>query len=692
MPNLNSATKPKVRSKKYRPDIDGLRAIAVGGVIVYHMQSIEFLPGGFLGVDIFFVISGFLIANIILTSIEEKTFSFRDFYLRRARRLLPAFFLVAIATVAAAYVFLEPSRMLDFTNSLLFSILGLSNFYFMFQDPYWADTASSLPFLHTWSLAVEEQFYLFFPAALLVASKLLDKSRRTLLFATFGFLSLILAVSVSNMNPTFAFYLFPTRAWELLIGVTLALVLDQVSLRIPTLLAGLLTTVGIVFVGISYIYLGNFISSPGVLTMVPTLGAVFIIMGGTAPNPISKFLGMRPFAGVGLISYSLYLWHYPILALSEVSLPSTLKIQVVGVGLALLLSLATYFFVEIPFRHRRWNVRMTTVGSATALLTIFSSVGSLVTSGYKSPSGVPEGAWVIQEDAPLPVASGQKLAGRLAVFGDSHMGQLVPSLREKAQDAGLEFLNGISNSCLFVVGLSEVDTQGCDVELQDARIDAAQNFSPAFTLIGGRYPLALEGVRFDNQEGGLEAGGEYRFFSTGTQEFSHENMVRQLAESTQRTAEILRNQGNVLVLVYPVPEAGWDVPSEVQSRAFRGESGPRAIRELQDYFSERGIRVQWNRFSLPAEWPLDEKVTTSYDVYVERTRSTFELFDSISGEDVIRIYPHEIFCDDKAGGRCYTHSDTEIWYSDDDHLSVSGAELLSSEIMRKVAAWRNTGD
>ena len=150
------------RSKKYRPDIDGLRAVAVVGVVVYHMQSVEFLPGGFLGVDIFFVISGFLITAIILTGIQEKTFSFKRFYIRRARRLLPAFFLVAIATLGAAYVFLEPTRMLDFTHSLVFSMVGMSNFYFMFQDPYWADSASTLPFLHTWSLAVEEQFYLFF--------------------------------------------------------------------------------------------------------------------------------------------------------------------------------------------------------------------------------------------------------------------------------------------------------------------------------------------------------------------------------------------------------------------------------------------------------------------------------------------------------------------------------------------------
>jgi len=679
------------RSKKYRPDIDGLRAVAVVGVVVYHMQSVEFLPGGFLGVDIFFVISGFLITAIILTGIQEKTFSFKRFYIRRARRLLPAFFLVAIATLGAAYVFLEPTRMLDFTHSLVFSMVGMSNFYFMFQDPYWADSASTLPFLHTWSLAVEEQFYLFFPAALLVASQLFDKSRRTLLFAALGFFSLLLAITISSTNPTFAFYLFPTRAWELIIGVTLALVIDQVGPRIPKLLAGLSTALGVALVGISYVYLGQFISGPGVLTMVPTFGAAFIIMGGTTANPISKILGWRPFAGLGLISYSLYLWHYPILALFEVGGAKSFTFQMIGVGLAILLSFATYSLVEIPFRHKIWNARFTIVASGTIFLTLLTSMGSLVTSGYNVRT-VPEALTVGAEEPDLSLRPGQNLSGHLSLFGDSHMRTLVSTLREESQDAGFSFMNGTLDSCLFALGLARENLQKCDVGFQESRMDAAETFSPAFVVIGGRYPLALEGRRFDNEEGGIEIGGDnignYNFFSPGTKDFSHGNMTRQLAASTQRTAEGLLEQGNVVVLVYPILEVGWSVPEEIKLRAFQGESGPKWLSEFQEYSSTKGIRIQWDRFSLPGKWPLDEPVTTSYNVYVERTRSTFELFDSISGDNIVRVYPHKIFCDYKGEGRCFTHSDTEVWYSDDDHLSASGAELLSSEIMKAIAAWR----
>ena len=203
----------RFRSAHYRPDIDGLRAIAVCGVILYHLQSIDFLPGGFLGVDIFFVISGFLITNLILPTIQNGSFSFKKFYLRRARRLLPAFIVVAFSSTAVSWFVLDPSRMLDFVKSLFFAVFGLSNMHFMFQDPYWADSASTLPLLHTWSLGVEEQFYLVFPTLLIVVTKFLGKYSRLALFSVIAFLSLLLALWVFELNPTYAFYLFPTRAW-----------------------------------------------------------------------------------------------------------------------------------------------------------------------------------------------------------------------------------------------------------------------------------------------------------------------------------------------------------------------------------------------------------------------------------------------------------------------------------------------
>ena len=484
------------------------------------------------------MISGFLIAKVILKGIREKNFSFKKFYLRRARRLLPAFFLVAITTSAAAYVFLEPTRMLDFTHSLLFSTLGLSNFYFMFQDPYWADSVSTLPFLHTWSLAVEEQFYLFFPAVLFFASKLLKGSRLIILFVVLGFLSLALAYWVSEVNPTFAFYLFPTRAWELLIGVSLALVLDHVNLRLSKLLAALLTAVGLILILISYIYLGQFISGPSILTVVPTFGAALIIVGGITPNLVSRYLGMRLLAGLGMISYGLYLWHYPILALAEVAASNSLPIQIVGVGLALVLSVATYFLVETPFRRQQWNGLFTTAASATVISTLLFSTASLITEGYKSPSNIPFDRVPQAATLPVPQDSESQLLGAVAIFGDSHMQALAPGLEEKSRSKGLQFFDGTSSGCLFVVGLGSESFDDCNSGFQDTRIADASVLSPAFVIVGGRYPLALEGSRFDNKEGGVEPGGPYRFFSPDTVDFSPQESVFQISESTKNLSLI----------------------------------------------------------------------------------------------------------------------------------------------------------
>ena len=158
----------------YRPDIDGLRAIAVAGVVIYHAPALGAFPGGYLGVDVFFVISGFLIASVIMGAQENGAFSYREFYLRRARRLLPAFISVSMATSAVAWVILGPTELLDFSKSLLASIVGVSNIYFAGQDPYWAVGSAEQPFLHTWSLSVEEQFYLLFPALMVLSLNLLS--------------------------------------------------------------------------------------------------------------------------------------------------------------------------------------------------------------------------------------------------------------------------------------------------------------------------------------------------------------------------------------------------------------------------------------------------------------------------------------------------------------------------------------
>ena len=669
-------------SLKYRPDIDGLRAIAVSGVVLYHLNSIDILPGGFLGVDVFFVISGFLITTLILPSIQDRTFSFKNFYLRRARRLLPAFVVVGLATIAVSWLVLEPSRMLDFADSLFFAVFGLSNMYFMFQDPYWADSASTLPFLHTWSLGVEEQFYLVFPALLILATKLLGKHSRVALFSLLGVLSLLLAYWVSGLNPTYAFYLFPTRAWELLVGVLLALVFDCWKIHVPKRFAALSVGLGLLLIGVSYVYLGQFITAPGLLTAVPVAGAALIIFGGLTSNPVSKGLGIRPLAGLGLISYSLYLWHYPILALLGVT-GATPRSELIAVAFALTLATVTYFLVETPFRrskHQRSFVAFSAVGLITLIVFVAGSVGTL---GYSARVGAPQPEKAHFDSEFGQVTPAENSKGRVLLFGDSHSQVLRLSLSEKATAMGLDFMDGTESGCPFFEGITRIGHDTCTADFQAQRLAWAASIEPSFVVLGGRFPLSIEGSRFDNTEGGVEPGNGPAYVLPGVTDPDRENQKSLVQESMRRTIRSLHDQGHTVVLVYPIPEVGWDVPTEILRRAgsFGGWEIPAIIEArilplLTLWPLETGVE---------GGWPLDAPVTTSYDVYGDRTQSTFDVLDSITSDRIIRIYPHKVFCDERNGGRCGTHDDNSIFYVDDDHLSSAGALLVTSEIMKEIS-------
>ena len=262
----------------------------------------------------------------------------------------------------------------------------------------------------------------------------------------------------------------------------------------------------------------------------------------------------------------------------------------------------------------------------------------------------------------------------MLVFGDSHMQVLLPGLSESAGASGLGFINGAQSSCLFAPGLElEADPGACGPERQQARLSEARKNSPAFIVLGGRYPLALEGTRFDNGEGGVESGEPYRFQKPGQQLSSIDTHAEQLSTQTLLGAQSLLRQGHVLVLVYPIPEAGWQVPDRIRTQGMLPPWLPEPIHQLE------GVK----RLAAANAWPLAVPVTTSFSTYLERTRSSFELFDKITGVNVVRVYPHELFCEEETD-RCRTHSNTNVFYTDDDHLSLSGARLVTREIMSKI--------
>lgn len=281
--------------------------------------------------------------------------------------------------------------------------------------------------------------------------------------------------------------------------------------------------------------------------------------------------------------------------------------------------------------------------------------------------------------------------GQILIFGDSHMKRLRLSLSEQASVFGLDFIDGTEPGCPFFVGITRFGWVGCTADFQAERLALAASARPSFVILGGRFPLSIEGTRFDNTEGGVEPGDGAVYTLPGVADPDRENQKILVQDSLKLTIESLLEQGHTVVLVYPIPEVGWHVPTEIGLRAMVGNGFIQNLEipaTLKDWIGRRMVPglTLWPFLVVAEEaaWPLQVPVTTLYDVYADRTQSTFDALDSISDERIIRIYPHKIFCDDREGGRCLTHDSKNIFYLDEDHLSTSGARLLSSEIMAKI--------
>src|SRR5210317_2212445 len=308
----------------YRPEIDGVRAIAVVAVILYHSQISIFghqlFKGGFIGVDIFFVISGYLITSIILKElVTTGSFSFKHFYERRIRRILPALLFVMLVSLPFAWMYLLPSSFIDFSKSILYSLGFTSNFYFHYSgQQYGAESGLLKPFLHTWSLSVEEQFYILFPIVLLVTFKYFKKFLIHILILGF-LISLGLAEWGSKNHPSFNFYILPTRGWELLAGSILAYFEITKGHRSKNyILNSILPFTGLILIGHSILFFNDEMFHPSFYTLSPIIGVCLIIWFSNKDELITKILSTKLFVGIGLISYSLYLWHYPIFAYARI--------------------------------------------------------------------------------------------------------------------------------------------------------------------------------------------------------------------------------------------------------------------------------------------------------------------------------------------------------------------------------------
>ncbi|WOE75292.1 acyltransferase family protein [Alterisphingorhabdus coralli] len=434
----------------YRPEIDGLRALAVLPVMLFHAGFAAF-SGGYVGVDIFFVISGYLITSIIINEAEQGQFSLLRFYERRARRILPALLLVIVATLPPSYFWMLGSQWDNYSESLVAVALFASNILFWLQDGYFAGLSEEKPLLHTWSLAVEEQYYILFPLLLLLVLRFRRDWLLPLIIVIAG-ASLGWAEYAARVWPTANFYLLPSRIWELAAGVICALWLRQggrekIAQKSRTVInAAAIAGLGLIAASIFLFTAATPI--PSLLALMPVGGTALIIVFATRQSWVGKGLSFRPLVAIGLISYGAYLWHQPILAYYRIK---SFHHDTVTLCLLLLLSLVlawiSYYLVERPMRHTLLKGRspLPFLGLSLAALALLIAIG--LWGRYMPPQLPHESRYGVATSAGngndwrmhYAASENEDREAGIILYGDSQAQQYAAALLTRARDRQASF-------------------------------------------------------------------------------------------------------------------------------------------------------------------------------------------------------------------------------------------------------------
>ncbi|MFP1031840.1 acyltransferase family protein [Acinetobacter baumannii] len=371
----------------YRKDIDGLRTLAVLPVIFFH-AGLGIFSGGFVGVDIFFVISGYLITTIILEELKNDKFSIITFYDRRARRILPALFAVMLFCLICGYFTMMPDEYKNLGQSLVATSFFSNNVLLALTTGYWDLVSEFKPLLHTWSLGVEEQYYIIIPLLLLLAWKFF-KNKILLMFSLIFISSFVFANWFVNVSPNVAFYILPTRAWEIALGGIVAVLLNRNLIKNENFATNnILSLLGLILICISIFAFDSSVLSPSYYLLIPTIGTSLIIIFSTEKTIAYRILSIKPIVFIGLLSYSLYLWHQPIFAflrIYSIEEPNT-STFLYSIILIFAISYLSLKYIEAPFRNKNIISRKFIFTFAFIGSLFFVSSGLYLNKNYGIPS------------------------------------------------------------------------------------------------------------------------------------------------------------------------------------------------------------------------------------------------------------------------------------------------------------------
>jgi len=640
---------------KYRPEIDGLRAVAVLPVIFFH-AGFAFLRGGYVGVDVFFVISGYLITTIIVNDLEAGTFTVRSFYERRVRRILPALVVVILACLPFAYFVMLPDQLEEFSQSVMSVMLFSSNILFWRKTGYFETATELKPLLHTWSLAVEEQYYLFFPW-LLIIMRGFGKRIMLSLLALLGIASLILAQWMSAGHPAANFYLLPTRLWEILIGSLAAFYLlgrdeTNAGADLPLAAKQFLSLLGLGLILYAVAAFNDQTPIPSLYTLAPTIGAALIILFASEQTLVGRILSAKFFVGIGLISYSAYLWHQPIFAFAKLMSPTPPGSAVLfALGLlALGLAYLSWKFVEKPFRDRNKFGRKQVFQFAAAASLCVVALGATGSLNHGFEDRVTANGTRFNDlmtrlrfnhglsdtcdygSVFMPLAECQNSdSPELAVWGDSYAMALVPGVL--ASNPGERIIQITKNNCGPFLGIAEVNSNHPVAEGEDC---IAFNDSVIAWL--KEHP----NVHY------VALTSEFTMFLSPYWELLKDDSLLPVDEGTvmssvEATLSALKEMGITPVVFAPPPSTGEDMGMcLVNSAAFGMTSG---------------CQIE----------------TGAYRAYQERI---LDLLGRIAPEARVVLFS-DILCDSDF---CNTEIDGVFIYRDWGHLSVEGSEYLGKKM------------
>jgi len=494
-------------SNRYRPDIDGLRAIAVMLVVNFHAFP-GAMPGGFIGVDIFFVISGFLITGIIVRELDQQRFSLLAFYNRRIRRIFPALITVLGATLVLGWLWMLPAAYAQLSADVFASAAFFANIALLLQSGYFDIESAKKPLLHLWSLGIEEQFYLFWPLLLM----LLARMRLNILVAAsvIGVASFVLNVALIGSDPVATFYLPFTRAWELLAGAVLACSWSKVSQTGAA--SNLRASAGLLLMATAAGVLSTNRAFPGWWAVLPVAGTA-LLLSAPAAWFCRALLASRPLVWIGLISYPLYLWHWPLLVFFGIIKfgPLTLPERELILLLSALLAWLTYWLVESPFRFSRPSP--VKIAGLCAGMVLVAVAGGIVVQGRGFDSRLPpdiremaevrtdSSKWRFHEcllDLSHEMSFADSCVDRdrrplILVWGDSTAGALLPGLRKAQQTRDFGIAQFTSSSCIPALNADIAGTPNCRA-INDKVLALAREIQPDVVLLHGTWERYLDHV------------------------------------------------------------------------------------------------------------------------------------------------------------------------------------------------------